>query len=219
MSDVYPCGPERFFIDGPAGRLEALGGCPEPERAAAASAVVCHPHPLHGGTMQNKVVHILARTLNELGLHTLRFNFRGVGQSEGEFADAVGETDDVLAALEWLRSRRPDDALWLAGFSFGAFVAIRAALRFPVARLVTVAPAITLYPELATLDAPAAPWLIVQGDRDEIVPVSAVEAWIERLAPRPDYLKLPDTGHFFHQRLTDLHDRLADRLAPHVPRR
>lgn len=77
MAGDFPCGSERFFIEGPAGRLEALGGCPEPERTGAASAVVCHPHPLHGGTMQNKVVHILARTLNELGLHTVRFNFRG----------------------------------------------------------------------------------------------------------------------------------------------
>ena len=110
--------------------------------------VVCHPHPLHGGTMQNKVVTTLARCAEELGMPSLRFNFRGVGASAGAFDEGRGETDDALAAVATARQRWPDAALWLAGFSFGGYVALRASTTRgvgEVSRLVTIAPAFTRY--------------------------------------------------------------------------
>jgi len=161
MTSGFPCAPGGLMLPGPAGQLEAITTCPDPERKPAAkpqpgrpwpaalgheslasrllrlpsaTAVVCHPHPQHGGTMRNKVVHTLARAFEIAGARSLRFNFRGVGLSEGVFGDIVGETEDALAVLNWVRERRPDDELWLAGFSFGAAVALRAAARFPVAR-------------------------------------------------------------------------------------
>ncbi|MFO7278462.1 MAG: alpha/beta hydrolase, partial [Pseudomonadota bacterium] len=123
-----PPKPEPVRLDGPAGVLEAL--LEEPADAVPGRfAVVCHPHPLHGGTMNNKVVHTLARTFNELGIRSLRFNFRGVGASEGSYAEGIGETEDALAVIEWGRVRWPGAEPLLAGFSFGGIVALRAAGR------------------------------------------------------------------------------------------
>ncbi|HEX6928138.1 MAG TPA: alpha/beta hydrolase, partial [Gammaproteobacteria bacterium] len=117
---------ERFYIDGPVGRLEAVLETPPDMIVPDAVAVVCHPHPQHQGTMLNKVAHTLARSFVQLGAPALRFNFRGVGGSEGAFADAVGEVDDALAALDYLRARWPEARLWLGGFSFGAQVSLSA---------------------------------------------------------------------------------------------
>ena len=131
---------ESLTVDGNAGRLEALFEVPRSGEPSAV-AVVCHPHPLHGGTMHNKVAHTLARAFLASGFAALRFNFRGVGDSEGSFDDGGGEVDDVLSCLEWMRRRFPDRMLWLAGFSFGAAMSIRAAVATPVAGLISVAPA------------------------------------------------------------------------------
>ncbi len=135
--------------------------------------VVCHPHPLGGGTLDNKVVHTVARTMQELGLPALRFNFRGVGASAGTFDDGIGETDDAQAVIDWGRERWPQAALWLAGFSFGAYVALRVSERRRPQRLITVAPPVQRF-QLAALRVPDCPWLIVQGDADEIVDCGAV---------------------------------------------
>ncbi len=113
-------------LAGPAGALEAAVDVPT-ESSRAGVAIVCHPHPLHGGTMHNKVVVMVARALGELGLSTVRFNFRGVGASGGTYDEGVGETADLIAVADWVRRTRPGDALWLAGFSFGSYVALRAA--------------------------------------------------------------------------------------------
>ncbi|MGH8166880.1 MAG: alpha/beta hydrolase, partial [Woeseiaceae bacterium] len=117
---------ENFFIDGPAGKLEALLESPR-ETSAAGVAVVCHPHPEHGGTLQNKVAHTLARAFIAKGFSALRFNFRGVGLSEGRFDQGKGELQDALAAVQTMQNRGGDSKLWVAGFSFGAAIAIRAA--------------------------------------------------------------------------------------------
>ena len=219
----FPCD-AAVSLAGPAGRLEALTACPpvcvhrtgrEEDRAGAATAVICHPHSLHGGTLHNKVVHTLARAFGALGARTLRFNFRGVGKSEGAYDRGVGETEDLLAVLEWVCARRPQDALWLAGFSFGAYVALRAAARFPVARLVLVAPPVPLY-DFAAL-APRAPALIIQGEADEVVPAPAVREWAQGLQPAPQLVSLPGAGHFFHRRLNELYDIVLAHLAPHRP--
>src|SRR6188768_1844090 len=125
-----PPSPQPATIDGPAGAIEARVEDPTPPgNRVRCVAVVCHPHPLFGGTMQNKVVHTTARALQEAGAATVRFNFRGVGQSEGTHDQGVGEIDDAIAVVQWTRARFVCDELWLAGFSFGAAVALQAALR------------------------------------------------------------------------------------------
>ncbi|MFP5350036.1 MAG: alpha/beta hydrolase [Gammaproteobacteria bacterium] len=215
-SPTFPCGPAPFLIAGPAGPLEAVAACPAPESERPASVVVLHPHSLHGGTLQNKVVHTVARSFTELGARSVRFNFRGVGKSAGTYANGVGETDDALAVLSWLRARRPNDAIFLAGFSFGAYVALRAAALFPLAGLLTIAPAVHLY-DFSQLATPRVPWFLFQGERDEIVPAPAVREWAARQTPPPTLVAFPDAGHFFHQRLHELRAAITEHFAPLLP--
>ena len=133
---------EALSIPGPAGPIEAL--LEEPDRTSFERfAVICHPHPLHQGSMLNKVVHTVSRAMIDLGYPAVRFNFRGVGASEGYFAEGIGETDDVLAVCQWMRNRYRGVGLVLAGFSFGAVVACRAALTAKPAQLITIAPPVT----------------------------------------------------------------------------
>ena len=200
---------ERTSLPGPAGPLQALIETPVIEgqglQPVSAFAVVCHPHPLYGGSMDNKVVYTLARTLEQLGAPAIRFNFRGVGASAGSYDAGRGETADALAVVAYGRRRWPNAALWLAGFSFGGAVAVRAAGEAGPQRLIAVAPGITT---ITVTDAapPACPWLIVHGDADEVVPLEAVRAWADRLSPAPQMRVLPGASHFFHGRLNELRD-------------
>jgi uncharacterized protein len=209
----FPCN-VTTIIPGPAGALEAMTTCPAGEPKGV--AVICHPHPLYGGTMHNKVVHTLARSFAELWFRTVRFNFRGIGASAGHYGQGVGETEDALAVLEWVRVHAPEAPLWLAGFSFGAFMALRAAARFSVARLILVAPPVQNYPELGPPPVPRAPILVLQGDRDDVVSPAAVRAWTEAIAPAATLRLIPSAGHFFHGRLNDLRAALHETLAPTV---
>jgi len=193
-----------LLVPGPAGHLEVL--LDEPDTASVINvAVVCHPHPLFGGTMTNKVVHILARTCNELNAPSVRFNFRGVGKSTGSHDEGRGETEDVLAMLVWTQARWPGAAVWLAGFSFGAAMALRASLRHSVARLITVAPALHWLTQ-TNEEVPNCPWLIVQGDRDELVEVGAVREWTSHLQRPPQLEILSGAEHFFHGQLNRLRE-------------
>lgn len=214
VGSTFPCN-QPLTLDGPAGKLEAVTLCPATAERQA-TAVILHPHPLYGGTMQNKVVTTLAREFAELGVASVRFNFRGVGASIGEFAHGVGEADDALAVVAWLRRVRPRDAIWLAGFSFGAYVALRVARTAGVAGLITVAPAVQLY-DFSQLTLPDCPWLLVQGEADEVVPVEAVRQWLTGLASPPETVFLPGAGHFFHQRLHDLRSALRPFVVAHLP--
>jgi alpha/beta superfamily hydrolase len=155
--------------------------------------------------MDNKVVHTLARAFQELGVPTVRFNFRGVGASAGTHDDGVGETDDALAVVDWGRLRWPGAALWLAGFSFGAGVVLRLSGRTETARLVTVAPPVGRL-GLAVVESPTCPWLLLQGADDEIVDAADVREWAAGLVPPPRYVELAAAGHFFHGRLHELRD-------------
>jgi alpha/beta superfamily hydrolase len=195
-------------IDGPAGSLEALLEHPGADRRHF--AVVCHPHPLHGGTMHNKVVHTLARALQEQGMPTLRFNFRGVGSSAGAYDDGRGETEDALAVVAWGRRRWPGAQLVLAGFSFGAAVALRAALTAGAAQLITVAPAITSLG--AAPLRPACPWLLVMGDADDLVDCGQVRTWAAAFQPPPTLRVLAGGDHFFHGRLQELRAAVSEHL-------
>jgi hypothetical protein len=203
---------EPQLIPGPAGVLEALleipaapvlGGC----------AVVCHPHPQHGGTMHNKVVHMLARALQEQGLASLRFNYRGVGSSAGSYDEGVGESADAQAAIVWMRARYPQLPLTLAGFSFGGVIALRICAAAAPARLITVAPAVSRLSAMVVLR-PACPWLLVQGLADDVVDADEVRRWAAGFEPPPELALLPGVGHFFHGALHQLKDAvLAQRLA------
>lgn len=206
--------PERLSLDGPAGALEALLEWPAPAGAGAAGAdpavvgIVCHPHPLFGGTLTNKVVHTVARAFRARGAPTLRFNFRGVGGSAGQYDEGRGETEDLLAVAAWAGRRWPGAALWLGGFSFGSWVALRALDRLAPQRLVTVAPPVGRW-DFGALATPRCPWLIVQGDRDELVDPAAVAAWAAASASHPQLTVLAGADHFFHARLHDLGDAVS----------
>ena len=169
-------------ISGPVGVLQVLEELPDGKPQAV--AVICHPHPLHGGSLSNKIVHQLARTFNGMGTVSVRFNFRGVGGSEGDYDEGRGELQDLLAVVAWATQRWPGLPLWLGGFSFGGFIAVQAATELNPQRLVTVAPAVDYFP-----DQPVAlvhtDWLLIQGDADDIVPWSTVQAWVQQLAMPP----------------------------------
>jgi len=210
---------ERLAIEGPAGPLQALIETPQTERGEAlgapAFAVVCHPHPLFGGTLDNKVVYTVARAFEQLGAPAIRFNFRGVAASGGSYDEGRGESEDALAIIRFGRQRWPGVPLWLAGFSFGGAVAARIAAAAEPERLVLVAPGITRL-ERADFDAaraaqPQCPWLIVQGDADDVVPPAAVLEWAASRqplpgVPAPTLSVLPGAGHFFHGRINELRE-------------
>jgi uncharacterized protein len=197
---------EALAIAGPAGALEVL--LEDPKVAPQAGfAVICHPHPLYGGSLQNKVVHTIARACQEFGMATLRFNFRGVGASVGTYDEGRGELEDARAVIAWGRTRWPDGALTLAGFSFGAMVALRAAQDSAPSRLIMVAPAVDRS-EFAVAAAPDCPWLIVQGDADELVGVERVRAFAARFTPPPRLVVMQGGEHFFHGRLVELRDQV-----------
>lgn len=202
-------------IDGPAGRLEGVVERPTTSYSDAL-AVICHPHPLYHGTMNNKVVHTIARAVNRLGRPAVRFNFRGVGASQGEYAEGEGEAEDALAVIEWARYQWPAAELWLAGFSFGGFIALKCEPRSAPACLITVAPPIHRF-SVAEIRAPSCPWLIVQGEKDELVPSDEVAAWASGIRPPPQLALMENTDHFFHGRLTGLRDAVEHFLNSRAP--
>lgn len=214
--DTFPTQRTEFFLRGPAGLIECICDVPEDQDERPATIVICHPHPEHGGTMHNKVVTILERSMRELGLRTVRFNFRGVGLSEGKFDDGYGETDDLFAVTEWVRRTREHDHLWLGGFSFGAYIALRAAQNLKLGQLISIAPAVLRY-GFQELAHPDCPWLIVQGDEDEVVFMDDVNEWVETIEPRPDLVVMPGAGHFFHRRLMDLRGLLKNGVRDQLP--
>ena len=210
----------RQSVAGPAGAIECA--LDSPASVPLGVAVICHPHPLHGGTMDNKVVQTLARAYLQLGWQTVRFNFRGIGGSEGAWNDGVGEVDDALAVIAAHRSLEGQGkgqgsgegpgAFMLAGFSFGAYVASQAAARLPVPdkplRLVLVGPS-TQRQVMANVPADT---LVIHGEADEVVPLSATLDWA-----RPQSLPVvvfPGVGHFFHGQLALLKSVVVQHLQP-----
>ncbi len=202
----------KMALQGPAGELESILELPANDVVNGA-AVVCHPHPQHGGTMHNKVAHTLARAFVRSGFAALRFNFRGTEGSAGSYDDGVGELDDALVAMDWLAHQYPNVPLWLGGFSFGAAIAVRAAISTtsstPVSGLISVAPAIYRFAD-GLEQQPDCPWLVIQGDEDELVEVDETIAWFNSLAPGPELLVVPGAEHFFHGRLGDLRSAVME---------
>jgi len=202
---------ERYTVDGPAGALEIALNVPA--CAPRGIALVAHPHPLQGGTLDNKVAQTLAKTFHTLGYAAVRFNFRGVGRSEGAFDDGAGETDDALAALAHALKRLDGHAgplpVVLAGFSFGTYVQTRVARSIHAERLVLVGPAVQRFADVAV----PADTIVIHGETDDVVPLAGVLDWA-----RPQVLPVvvvPGTGHFFHGQLALLKSLVLGAWKPH----
>lgn len=202
-----------LLLDGPAGPLETLVALPS--GACRGIAVVCHPHPLGGGALSNKVVYALASAAAKAGLATARFNFRSVGRSAGAHDNGIGEVDDALAVVDWMRQQLPGQPLLLAGFSFGGYVALAAAARAAPRALVTIAPPFRYFATLPRPPAPQAPWLIVHGRDDELVAHQDTVNLLPEFDPQPELVSPDGTGHFFHGRLGDIDRAVGDFLARH----
>jgi len=200
---AFPTADATLTIPGPAGALECAVEFPKPEEARRGVAVIAHPNPPEGGTMHNKVVTMCARALTESGLTAVRFNFRGVGASAGAFDNGRGEVLDLLAVANWAHAQRAGDALWLGGFSFGSWVALLAARQLPVQHMITIAPPVGLR-DFAGVLPPPCPWLLIQGEADDVVPAKPVLDWCATLAAPPKVVLLPGVGHYFHGRLAAL---------------
>ena len=194
---------ESLFLDGPAGRLEALLEEPE-DGAPREAALVCHPHPQHGGTMHNKVVYRVARGLRRSGCVVLRFNYRGVNLSEGAYANGEGEMEDARAALHYLRARYPNLPFTLAGFSFGSRIVLRLGCEGIGARRVIAVGFPTVYKDRSYLEGCTVPRVFVQSTHDEFGPVADLQTVLAGL-PEPKHLVLVEAqDHFFAGALEEL---------------
>jgi alpha/beta superfamily hydrolase len=206
--------PEIIF-NGPAGRLE--GRYSHSRIQNAPLAIVLHPHPEHGGTMNNKITYHLFQTFVERGFSTLRFNFRGVGRSQGEYDKGEGELSDAASALDWMQEINPNAPYtWVAGFSFGAWIGMQLLMRRPEVRgFVSIAPPANIYDFSFLAPCPTS-GLILQGSRDEIVPEPYVEKLVAKLRTQRgitvDYRVVDGANHFFKDEteilMTHVHDHL-----------
>ncbi len=190
----------KLRIDGPAGKIETVIDDPGPTRKGL--ALIAHPHPLYGGSLENKVVKTVADTLHDLGYVAVRPNFRGVGASGGAYDGGQGEVEDMLAVHDFVHPRYPDLPLVLAGFSFGAFVQSKVAERIPARHLLLVGPAVNLF----SLAAAPPGTVVIHGERDELVPPEAARRWAE--SHGCTFALVRDADHFFHKRLGELRQHI-----------
>lgn len=203
---------ESLFIPGPAGRLEALLEEPE-DTAPGGAALVCHPHPQHGGTMHNKVVYRIARGLRRAGHVVLRFNYRGVNLSEGSYAQGEGELEDARAAVELLRTRYRELPLTLAGFSFGARVVLRLGCasrgESEVPRRIIAVGFPAVYAERSHLEDCSAPRIFVHSTRDQYGSIEELSGIVERLREPKKLILIDAQDHFFAEALESLEDTIT----------
>jgi uncharacterized protein len=207
-----------LFIDGPAGRLEALLNAGSP--TATHAGIVCHPHPVYGGTLHNKVVFHAMKALNSFGFPVLRFNFRGTGLSDGEHAAGIGEVDDVRSALGWLEREYPLPIIF-AGFSFGAAVGLRAAyaddrVRALIALGLPAVPAEGRVYDFDFLRTSTKPKLFVSGSRDQFAPAGRLEALVSTFAEPKKIIRIEAGDHFFEGRLKEMRVAIEEWLGPLV---
>ncbi len=209
---------DRITIEGPVGPLQAAW---HPIEGSDDYLIICHPHPLFDGTMDNKVVTTVAKSYLDMGVNVLRFNFRGVGQSAGEYGNVEGEVADCQAALAWLSERHNIKRLFLAGFSFGCYVAAKVAFdlkqhfaNLEMEHLLLVAPSVINSPfEKAT--PLVCPTTVVMGAKDEVVPFQDVSDWVESLYPPAEFIELSQATHFFHGQLVVLKQEIKEALLAH----
>ena len=209
---------QSLFIDGPSGRLEALLNAGDPN--APYAALVCHPHPLHGGTMHNKVVYHAAKALNGFGLPVLRFNFRGAGLSEGVHDNGRGERDDIRAALDWLQQKYSLPMIF-AGFSFGAATGLKACCPdVRVIGLIALGTPLAVEERLYTysyLSQCGKPKLMISGDHDPFGPVANLREIYDLAAEPKELVLVEDAGHFFEGKLPVMRQAISDWLPRHFP--
>ncbi len=204
------------IFNGPEGRLE--GRYHHSKQANAPIALMLHPHPQHGGTMNNKVVYTLFHAYVRQGFSVLRFNFRGVGRSQGSFDRGEGELSDAASALDWLQSyNQGAAACWIAGFSFGAWIGMQLLMRRPeISSFVSVAPPANMYDFSFLAPCPSS-GLIVQGDKDDVVPETAVSKLVTKLSSQRgiaiDYRVVPGAGHYFQDEMEVLEGHVNDYLS------
>jgi len=194
---------ESHMLAGPAGRIEAL--LEEPDQAEPAfCALVCHPHPQHGGTMHNKVVYRLARGLRSAGAVVLRFNYRGVNLSEGSYAGGVGELEDAASALQWLRQRYSGLPFWLAGFSFGSRIVLQLGQREPLPERILALGFPSRYPDGVSYIDGAVPRVFIQGESDQFGPPESFQPFFDSLSGPKELIYIPGGDHFFTGVLDEL---------------
>ena len=204
---IFPKMNQTFLIPGPDGQIEIMITRPK-EAKKTITGIICHPHPLHGGTMNNKVVTTLAKSLGQLGLKTVRFNFRGVGKSKGQYSYGIGEIEDLKAVFQWVQQSCQRDDIWLAGFSFGAYISAKVAYDQTVTQLISIAPPV-FYEGFSSLQHMTFPWLIVQGDQDEVVPFDQVRDFVHQISSPVKFVVVSGASHFFHGRLIELRELLV----------
>lgn len=198
---------EILLITTPQGQvIETRIGFPQHPIQPKTLAVICHPHPLFGGTMDNKVVYILTSTLRNLGAITVRFNFRGIGKSTGAFDQGIGESEDIVFLINWFKQQYHFKKLWLAGFSFGSFVAFRAHEKILPERLMLIAPPVERWEYQQITLQPNTKTLIIQGGSDTVVSPPAVIDWVGTLQPPPQFEMIEEADHFFHGFLPHLRE-------------
>lgn len=207
-------GEHSLTLSGCAGSLEAVLSVPDAINTSYV-AILGHPHSLQGGSMSNKVVTTMARVFKDLGVPSLRFNFRGVGQSEGIYDDGIGESEDMLALVRQWQQEQPDAQFIFAGFSFGSYVAYRTASQYPHSLLITIAPPVHHY-NYTEFKPRTGSWVIVQGDADEVVPADLVMNFARDAQPAIPVIEFKDTGHFFHGKLIELKTRLLEYIQEQV---
>lgn len=212
MKNNFPENTETFFIEGPVGKLETLTVKPA-NFTSKKIAIICHPNPEQLGTMQNKVVTTLAKVFERLEIASLRFNFRGVGKSEGSHGQVIGEIEDLRAVVTWVKAVLPDCEIILAGFSFGSYIAAFVANEINPAYLISIAPPVDRY-DFNQLKNIHCPWWVIMGDADEVVPPKAVIDWAKHPPTPIHFILLPAISHFFHGYLVELRELLFEKLSP-----
>lgn len=196
-----------LLIEGEAGAIETVINKPKDFTASKAVVVFCHPHPLHGGSLTNKVVHMLSMAFVDMGHVVVRFNFRGVGQSGGSFDHGVGEATDLIHVAKTVQGWLPGAPVWLAGFSFGAYVATRAHRQAGAEKLLLVAPPVSMY-DFDELGEISVPWMVMQGSADEVIDANAVKNWLKKQQNPPGLAWLEGGSHFFHGQLNWLKETI-----------
>jgi len=194
---------QQFLTQGPDGEIECILSSPLENKPIKNIAIICHPHPLYSGSMNNKVVFTIAKTLNKYNIPVLRFNFRGVERSEGKYDNGIGEKKDLQAVANLMRELYPSQSLWLGGFSFGSYIAASMQQTLNAKHLITVAPAVISF-DFDAFPEPDCSWLLIQGLADEVVDANEVLNWANNLQKPPVIHTLENTSHFFHRRLVDL---------------
>ena len=205
----------KFLLDGEAGAIECLLAAPAAQTEPVGISLICHPHPLYGGALSNKVTYSLAGAALDCGYYAMRFNFRGVGRSQGSHDQGLGEAQDTVLLGHWLRQQYPDLPLLLAGFSFGGFVSLSAAAQLKPQLQVSVAPPFSYFDGRERPAHPGCPWMLIHGLDDDVVPDEQTRAVLGEYQPQPELFSPDGVGHFFHGRLQELRQQVADFIRQH----